>query len=619
MQPAKAVEEALTSSELLDALAAARVPDDARALKKVEIDQLERQGCYCTDWATVRVGEGFQPAFVRNSVFQGDCYIGATGIETKVGPVTLPSGIYDSVVADAIVSAGALVKGLGILARYFVAPGAVVYDCGSVVCSPEAAFGIGRELPLAIETGGREVPTYPEITVEVAAHVAGNRADKQMLAAYAEAVGKYVAAVKGKMGCIGAGAMLVNTAWLKDVFIGAGAVVAGATAVENSTLLSQTGEKCAVLSGAFVKNSILQWGCEAATMAIVQNSVMCEHSHAERHGKVTDSLIGPNTGVAEGEVTASLVGPFVGFHHQALLIAAYWPEGKGNVGYGANVGSNHTSKAPDQEIWPGEGAFFGLGTNVKYPADFSNAPYVIIASGVATLPQKVAMPFSLINSPAENIEGVSPAYNEILPGWVLSDNIFTLRRNEGKYKKRNQAKRSTFVFDVFRPDTVDLMLDARTRLRAAGGKDIYLESDLPGIGKNYMKEEARAAGIEAYTFYIRYYALGGLKRRLETVGIHADVLEKPSDDARWEHERQILAAEFPGRSPKELLAELVKAQEKIAHDTQVSKEKDDKRGVRVIPDYSEAHQPAAEDAFVKETWQATEQLKKEVSALVAKL
>src|SRR5438093_5611883 len=114
---------------------------------------------------------------------------------------------------------------------------------------------------------------------------------------------------------------------------------------------------------------------------------------------VTASISGPNSGVAEGEVTASLLGPFVGFHHQALLIAALWPEGKGNVGYGANVGSNHTSKAPDQEFWPGEGTFFGLGVNIKFPADFSRAPYSIIASGVATLPQRVTFPFSLLNNP----------------------------------------------------------------------------------------------------------------------------------------------------------------------------------------------------------------------------
>src|SRR5438093_13263730 len=102
---------------------------------------------------------------------------------------------------------------------------------------------------------------------------------------------------------------------------------------------------------------------------------------------VTASISGPNSGVAEGEVTASLVGPFVGFHHQALLIAALWPEGKGNVAYGANVGSNHTTKAPDQEFWPGEGRFRGLGVHIKFPSALSQPPYSLIASGATTLPQ----------------------------------------------------------------------------------------------------------------------------------------------------------------------------------------------------------------------------------------
>src|SRR5208282_4258957 len=181
--------------------------------------------------------------------------------------------------------------------------------------------------------------------------------------------------------------------------------------------------------------------CHASTLALVERSVLTEHSHAERHGKVTHSILGPNTGVAEGEVTASLLGPFVSFHHQALLIATLWPEGKGNVAYGANVGSNHTSKAPDQEFWPGEGMFLGLGVNIKFPADFSKAPYSIITCGVTTLPQKVMFPFSMINLPSAMQRGISPAFNEIIPAWLLTDNLYTLKRNEGKYQARNKARR----------------------------------------------------------------------------------------------------------------------------------------------------------------------------------
>src|SRR5262249_50058277 len=196
---------------------------------------------------------------------------------------------------------------------------------------------------------------------------------------------------------------------VRNTYLGPSARVDGANLVADSALLSSAEEKVQVDTGACVTNSVLQWGSQVSTMAIVDRAVLTEHSHAERHGKVTESVIGPNTGVAGGEVTASLLGPFVGFHHQALLIAAFWPAGRGNVGYGANVGSNHTSKAPDQEFWPGEGMFLGLGVNVKFPADFSKAPYSIIASGVTTLPQKVTFPFSLINAPSAQFPDVSPA------------------------------------------------------------------------------------------------------------------------------------------------------------------------------------------------------------------
>ena len=293
----------------------------------------------------------------------------------------------------------------------------------------------------------------------------------------------------------------------------------------------------------------------------------------ERHGKVTASILGPNTGVAEGEVTSCLLGPFVGFHHQALLIAVLWPEGKGNVGYGANVGSNHTSKAPDQEFWPGEGTFLGLGVNIKYPADFSRAPYSIIASGVTTLPQKITFPFSLVNSPAAQYPGISPAYNEIVPGWVLTDNMFTLKRNEGKYKARNKAKRTRFVFDVFRPEIVQLMCEAGRALEAVWEvKEVYTDREIEGLGKNYMLEVNRRPAIEAYRCFIRYYALFGLKDRIQKLVQQRQLpalprlLETSSNDQPWEHQRGLLYDEFGIRDIVSALRELPGMLEKVAGD-----------------------------------------------------
>lgn len=234
------------------------------------------------------------------------------------------------------------------LSNYVVKDRAVLFNNGIISCSLSAVFGNGVEIPVAIETGGREVKLYADITIDEAAKIAGSRHDKKLLAEYDKKISRFVKDITCACGIIEEGVVIENTQKILDVFVGPYAVIDNAVLVKNTTILSNKEEKAQVIDGAYVKDSIIQWGSEAASGAIVDSSCLTEHSHVERHGKVTQSILGPNTGIAEGEVTASLVGPFVGFHHQSLLIAAFWPEGKGNVGYCANVWSNHTSKAPDQ-------------------------------------------------------------------------------------------------------------------------------------------------------------------------------------------------------------------------------------------------------------------------------
>jgi hypothetical protein len=547
----------------------------------------------------------------------------APKIEVSSG-VTLPSGIYNANIIDCEIGDNALVMNVGLLANYIVDDNAVLLNVKSATATAGTSFGNGIELSIAIESGGREVVSFADMTVGIAEKVASSRADKNLLKDYQDFVEKYTSEAASDKGIIQKGAVIKNTSKVENTFVGEAALIDNANLVKDVTILSNPEEKTKISDGAYVKQSLLQWGCEVTSMAIVDSSVLTEHSHVERHGKVTQSIVGPNTGIAEGEVTASLVGPFVGFHHQALLIAAFWPEGKGNVGYGANVGSNHTSKAPDQEIWCGEGTFFGLGVNIKFPSDFTKAPYSIIATAVNALPQRIEFPFSLINSPAAVYPGISPAYDEIMPGWVLSDNIYTVKRNEGKYKKRNKARRSEFVFDVFRPDIMDLVVEARARLKGVTQtKDMYTDRDIKGLGKNYMLESSRLKGIEAYTFYLRYYALLGLKEAVEKLLAEskkseiAGIYDRASDDNLWEHQREIVLVEFPDeRDVGKHLRLLTEMQERIARDVQTSKEKDDKRGMRVIKDYAEAHKPAAEDGFVKETWEVTRELQKEIEAIL---
>jgi len=603
--------------------------DRVRLLTAGEIDALKSRGNRSPDWGRVLVAEGFTPAFIAGSTFLGNCVLGVLGgEEVPVETATsLPGGIYNSTIVNSEIGDGCLVSGVAVVSNYILKGSCVVFDTGALTASPQCTFGNGREIAIGIETGGREVLSYAEITIPVATAVATRRGDREFLEAYREFVKSYVDSCSAPFGVIERGGVIRHTARVEDVYLGEGALIDGATNVQNCTLLGTPEERTGISHGAYVRNSCLQYGCDVTSMAIVDDSVLTEHSHVERHGKVTQSIIGPNTGIAEGEVTASLIGPFVGFHHQAMLIAALWPEGKGNVAYGANVGSNHTSKAPDQEIWCGEGFFFGLGVNVKFPSDFTGAPYSLIATAVDTLPQKVEFPFSLINKPSRAFDGVPPAYNEIFPAWVLSENLYSVLRNEGKYKKRNKAKRTQFVFDVFRGDIVEKMIIARDRLRNVKKvKELYTDEDIPGLGKNFMMEESRSKGIDVYNFYIEYFALQGLAARVgelvesgeraRVVSIYEDV----TGDTDWEYRRGLISSEGYGeRVITENLRRLADIHERIARDTERAKERDDIRGKKIIRDYAEANTQAPDDGFVRETWERSRRVKAEMNTLVLKL
>jgi hypothetical protein len=598
-----------------------------RALYRDEITQLESLGNSCVDWSRVWVAEGFDWRKVRHSTFHGDVVLGRFSRTVQlVKGLELPAGIDHATLVNCVIGNDVVIRDVKLLANYVVAAGAVLLDCGAVTCDGRTAFGNGAALPIGIESGGREVAVYAEIDLEVAEAVACSRSDPEFLNQYSAAVAEYVAQVRSDRGIIERGAVIRSTPKVRNVYVGRHAAIDGATLVADTTILSNADEPVHVESGACVLGSLLQWGSRVSTMAIVDKSVLTEHSHAERHGKVTASILGPNTGVAAGEATSCLLGPFVSFHHQALLIATLWPEGRGNVAYGANVGSNHTSKAPDQEFRPGEGAFLGLGVNVKFPADFSRAPYTILACGVITLPQKLMFPFSLINIPSANYPGIPGAYNEITPAWLLTDSLYTLKRNEAKHQARNKARRKQFDFKILRPRVIDLMRDACRRLEAVRQvKEVYTERDIEGLGKNFMREVCRQPAIAAYRFFTRYYALLALKERAQSALRNGEeqaisrLLVTPSSDTQWEHPRQILCEELGVTDVLVGLRELPDMLDKVASAVELSKVRDDERGARIMDDYPLVHVEAKQDPFVRQTWDETRWLQQELEELVMRL
>lgn len=630
----KQVDILMKGSQLLKA--SQRGKKDFRALakdlgaKKIsakDTAQLEKNQVHAESFKNVYVLPGFNPRRMNNVSLSGFVILGSLrGKITLPDGLSLPCGIERASLNDCVIMDECLIQDVSLMSQVIVESDVVVLGSRVILGTKNSSFGCGESRSFGLESKGRDVAVFAEMSIPVAAAVAGRRDNKKFALQYAKKILSYVAKAKSGFTTISKGARVLDTGRIEGSFIGPYAQILSCGGISNTCVLSNTSQPTRLEEGSWIKNSVVQWGAEVSSMSVIRNSVLGERSRVEKHGKITESYIGPNSIVAEGEITASLVGPFVSAHHQSLLIAAFWPEGKGNLAYGANVGSNHTSKAPDQEIWPGEGTFFGLGSSIKFPADLSGAPFSLFATGITSLPQKIGLPFSLINVPMSPPPGISTAYNEILPGWVLSDNPYTLMRNESKYTQRNKAIKSSLELRVLHPGTVETMLRGRRALLSASGKSIYSEKEIVAVGKNFLLEENRLKGIEAYTFYIRIYALRILwefiksrpksKKKMDTASV-LDALGT-SKNSEFLQVKNILREEWPKLTVKRALLELQEKEKIISKAVRISKEKDDTRGRRLIIDYDETHLPALKDSLVIETAKKAQKTRSDIKTYLSK-
>lgn len=603
----------LKESELLRKISGIRMSmeEDAlspryRKLAIEEIDQLKKQNNHAENWDTIFVTEGFFTSFIINSRFYGKCYLGRfTGFPLEVqNEITMKSGIYDSIIKDSRIDEESLICRCGLIANCVVSTYTVLYSINSITSGKENSFSIGRETVTGPETGERSVRIFPEMNMSILEQIFihDNKTE------YGEFISRYRELSALDFGYIGKNCRITDTVSIRNSLISDTTVISGAAQISDCAILCTENDGTCIGSGVSLTDSIVQCGCSIDSMSIVHGSLMMEYAHAERHCNIIESIIGPNSAIGEAEITSSFAGPFTSAHHHSLLIACIWPGGRGNIGYGANVGSNHTSRLPDQELFPGEGMFFGLGSSVKFPADYRKSPYSVISTGAVTLPQRVEFPFSLITQQSMTQVNLSPLYNELVPAWVLSDNIYSIVRNESKYKKRNRSRNSDTDFNIFRHEIIEMMITARDRLKnITSAKEIYTDSDIEGAGKNFITEKNRTAGIETYTFYIHLYALKQLAHRVGKIlsdnnGIDISLIyNDDSDIKQWTETIKILTDEgLKDVSLKENLEKLISRNTVFLSSVYSSKEKDYTRGNKIISDYSVFHKPTGEDPFIIE-------------------
>ena len=351
-----------------------------RHLTADEIQVLEKNGNRSESWDKIMVEPDFDPNRIIRSSFMGEVYLPKFfGTLLLPGDVSFPTGIYDSLVHNCFIE-NALVHKVAMLSNILVRSSAVVQNVGSIISSGKISYMIGNYMHVGNEMGGRKVAVFPEITMELVEAQLFHKPDPEVTAAFEEQLKTYREETAFPFGVVGKGAVICNTNIIRNSWIGAHARIEGAEKIRNSVVLSSLEEPSHVYDSVILENSNVQKSVTIHTGAEVQGSVLMNRTTVACKAIVKSSIIAPCCHIEEGEVNSSYMGPMTQMHHHSLLIAALWPDGCGNLGYGANVGSNHTGRMPDQEVMPGQGMFFGLGVNIKFPAHYRESPFQVFAA-----------------------------------------------------------------------------------------------------------------------------------------------------------------------------------------------------------------------------------------------
>jgi Domain of unknown function (DUF4954) len=396
----------------------------ATSFKPLNADQvriLESLGNMSSDWSKVLI-EGADSVTlnrIRRCTFSGIIIISLlTGAIDEIDGAVMPSGLYDTFFAGkCFISRSCRVSSTSIVSNVFLGFGAGIVNCGSVTCDIPTCEPL--TITVGPETGGR--------CVIVSAGMNFLTICEQIFRSKAfVGVSDYKKVFQTEYSVIGDNTTIFKCDRVRNSYLGPKCRISSSN-LDCCTLSSSIANPIVVSAGARLSHCIMNESTSASNGCLAEFLYMSENSSIGDCARIAHCVLGPDSSVAGGECHSSLLGPFVGFHHQSLLIASVWPQGRGNIAYGAKIGANHTGRVSDQECFPGEGIFFGLGSSIKFPSNLLESPYSIVAPGTVLPPQKLSFPFSLI-SISDSHATKLPSANRISPGWVLASNPYLIER-----------------------------------------------------------------------------------------------------------------------------------------------------------------------------------------------
>ena len=440
-----------------------------RNLNESEIEQLEENGNFSSDWEKVLVVDSFNPKYIKNSRFYGLVRIGKIEFGAlKYHDFVLNQGIYDSTIISSDIGDNCAINKCHYISHYIIKNRVMLHQIDELQATNHAKFGVGivkdgenEDVRVSIdimnEAGGRKVYPFVKMTCADATLWGSYRADLKLMDRFDQFTKDTMSSKRGFYGIIESDCVIKSTRIIKDVYFGSCAYVKGANKLKNLTIQSseimptQIGEGVELVNGIIGEDCHIFYGCKAVRF------IMMDHSFLKYGARLINSILGENSTISCCEVLNNLVFPAHEQHHNNSFLIATNIQGLSNMAAGATIGSNHNSRGADGEIVAKRGFWPALSSTLKHNCKF--AEYTLIAKGNYPSELNISFPFSLLSS-ENDVRQIMPAY-----WWMY--NLYALERNSFKVKNRDKRKKIKQIVEsnYLAPDTVLAIKAARQELR----------------------------------------------------------------------------------------------------------------------------------------------------------
>ena len=484
-----------------------------RQLADKEIATLTVYGCSAENWKHVMVVDNFSPEYVSNVHFSGNIFIGSfQKVFQKEGGLKKHSGIFNSVLHNCTIGNDVYIDGIkNYVANYEIGDEVYIENVDLMVVDGPSSFGNGVKVATMIESGGREVTAFENLSSQFAYALIFSRHDSEFIQKSEKIISDFVEAKKSEKGKIGRNTTIINCGSLKNISVGSFAKLEGVTLLENGTIVSTEESPTHIGYGVQCNDFIIQSGSSVTDGAMLTRCFVGQGVLIDKQFSAIDSLFFANCQGLHGEAVSVFAGPYTVTHHKStLMLTALYSFM--NAGSGTNF-SNHMYKlGPVHQGIMERGVKTSSGSYIMWPARIG--AFSVVLGKHKGNPDISDLPFSYL---IEN-EGEST----LLPGINLHS-AGTIRDVQ-KWPKRDLRKGDKHLdllcFDFLSPYTISKALKGIEVLNA-----LLNNMDETAAYVWYqnckIKRSSIKKGIELYEMAVSVFLGNELIKRLSSSEINS--------------------------------------------------------------------------------------------------